>query len=83
MTYINAIEITPSDLLDADHELHVDAIVLDASGTLVCQLWGDSAPVSIEGLAAGRIYPLQVKYIKFTGTDASDIIGLRAGRMST
>jgi len=83
MTYIKSIEIVPSDTLDTAHELHVDAIILGTGGILECQLWGDSGFTSFAGLDAGRIYPLQVKYIKASGTASSLIVGLRAGRMST
>ena len=84
MTYIKAIEITPSNTVDDSTEItQIDAIILGSGDTLECQLWGDSGFTSFAGLDTGRIYPFQVRYIKANGTASTTVIGLRAGRMST
>jgi len=82
MTYIKTTTITPSDTTDASDEIRsIDAIMLPSGTTLKCQLWGDSAPTELEGLIAGKIYPLQVKFIFEDATDAATVIGFTSGRM--
>lgn len=68
----SCVEITPhaSDAISVTR-----AIMVNVGGDVACRLVDDSADVTLT-LLAGAIYPLQVQYVRVTGTTATGIHGL-------
>ena len=71
----NGTEITPDDNNDLANVSR--ALWIGGAGTLEVLLQGDSAAVTIVGIAAGTLLPICAKRIYSTGTTATSIVALR------
>jgi hypothetical protein len=70
----HAFAVTPND--GANLAVVTRGLYVGTGGDLSLILKGDSAPVSLAGVASGSVLPLRVARVRATGTTASDIVGL-------
>lgn len=86
MKYTKANSITPSDGTDVtisdSRGTPNDAIFVGVAGDVNLILTGDSSAVLFKNMKAGTLYPLGVKCVQNTSTDATDIIVLQAQGVS-
>jgi hypothetical protein len=52
------------------------AILVGGGGNLAYRGPTDAAPVTLTGLVAGQVYPIQAEYIYLTNTTATNLVGL-------